>query len=233
VLATAGWLVVAGIRHGQTPEVKTEYGQVRSQQLPDGTAVTMNANSQLRYSSDWVEGKEREGWVNGEAYFHVTKTASHSRFIVHATHFDIIVTGTQFNVVNRHGKDNVLLQEGSVMLRTGDGKTLTMSPGDFVAYDTFLVHQHNPRPDSVLAWKEQKLVLDRTPLRDLVTIIGDHYGVPVMLADDSLGEHPISAILPNNNLDILLKSLAATGDFDIDRSFTGDSITIRTHREKN
>lgn len=51
--------------------------------------------------------------MDGEVFFHVRKTPLKSRFIVHREHFDIIVTGTQFNVSNRHGKDNVLLQEGS------------------------------------------------------------------------------------------------------------------------
>jgi ferric-dicitrate binding protein FerR (iron transport regulator) len=228
----AGWLLTGPLRPART-EIKTQYGQIDKQKLPDGTEVDMNANSSLRYSPGWKDGADREVWVNGEVFFHVCKTPLKSRFIVHTEHFDIIVTGTHFNVVNRHGKDNVLLQEGSVTLRSMDGRTLHMAPGDFVAYDTFLVQKRPFKTDSVLAWKEQKLVLDRTPLRDLVTIINDHYGIPVRLAADSLGSHTISAVLPNNNLQILLQALEATGEFDIDHSSPGDSIIIRAHSEKN
>jgi len=232
LLGVAGWFLTGPLRSAGT-ELRTKYGQIDKGQLPDGTEVDLNANSSLRYTPGWKDGADREVWVDGEVFFHVSKTPLKSRFIVHTAHFDIIVTGTHFNVVNRHGKDNVLLQEGSVILRSADGRTLHMAPGDFVASDTFMVQKKTLRTDSVLAWKEQRLVLDRTPLSDLVTIINDHYGIPVVLAADSLSSHTISAVLPNNNLQILLQALEATGEFDIDRSSPGDSITIRAHSEKN
>ncbi|HEX9512690.1 MAG TPA: FecR domain-containing protein [Puia sp.] len=228
VLLTAGLFITRSRR----PEVKTDYGQISLQQLPDGTDVTMNANSKLSYSPGWKEGADREVWVSGEAFFHVRKTPQKSRFIVHTDHFDIIVTGTQFNVVNRGGKDNVLLQEGSVILHGRDGRELNMIPGDFVEFNSAQLEKRPAKNDSVLAWKEQKLVFDQTPLRELVAIIKDHYGITVKLADDSLGDKKIVAILPNNNLDVLLKSLEATSEFDVIRQ--EDGILIKAHaQDKN
>ncbi|HTI08718.1 MAG TPA: FecR domain-containing protein [Puia sp.] len=228
VLFTTGLLVTRAIRHRQ-PEVKTAYGQISRQQLPDGTEVTINANSKLRYSPDWKDGDDREVWVNGEAFFHVQKTPQKSRFIVHTDHFDIIVTGTQFNVVNRRGKDNVLLQEGSIILHTSDGRELHLTPGDFVEFNRDQLAKRPAKNDSVLAWKEQKLVFDKTPLRELVSIINDQYGVDVKLSSDSIGDKKISAILPNNNLDVLLQALVATSEFDVVRQ--DGVIIIRAHAE--
>src|SRR3569833_2208335 len=102
VLLAAGFLLsryIPGHRSG----IATDFGQITSQQLPDGSMVMINANSRLSYSNGWQEGKDREVWIDGEAFFHVTKTPNKSKFIVHTEHFDIIVTGTQFNVSNRHG----------------------------------------------------------------------------------------------------------------------------------
>jgi len=131
-------LLVAGFGvakfRSRRPEIKTDFGQLDHRQLPDGTVVTMNANSRLAWSPDWKDGSDREVWMNGEAYFHVSKTPLKSRFIVHTDHFDIIVTGTQFNVVNRKGTENVLLEEGSVILHLQDGRELNMKPGDFVVF---------------------------------------------------------------------------------------------------
>ncbi len=53
----------------------------------------------------WKEGTSREVWLKGEAFFHVSKTPTKARFIVHTERFDVVVTGTQFNVMNRAGKD--------------------------------------------------------------------------------------------------------------------------------
>lgn len=228
VIFTAGLLVTRTIRHRQ-PEVRTEYGQISRQQLPDGTEVTMNANSKLRYSPGWKDGVDREVWVSGEAFFHVQKTPMKSRFILHTDHFDIIVTGTKFNVVNRQGKDNVLLQEGSITLQTPDGKELHLAPGDFVEFNSRQLERRPAKDDSVLAWREQKLIFDKTPLRELVSIINEQYGVAVTLDADSIGDKKISAILPNNNLDVLLQALVATSEFDVVRQ--KDGIIIKAHSE--
>ncbi|HEY4209441.1 MAG TPA: FecR family protein, partial [Puia sp.] len=107
VLVIVAGSLIAKYAYSSRPVLRTQFGQISSQQLPDGTEVTMNANSRLRYDNNWSDGKDREVWVDGEAFFHVRKTPLKSRFIVHTEHFQIIVTGTQFNVSNRHGKDNV------------------------------------------------------------------------------------------------------------------------------
>lgn len=229
VLITAGILITRTLIHSK-PEFRTAYGQIKEQQLPDGTRVTMNANSNLSYTPGWKEGTDREVWLNGEAFFQVHKTPMKDRFIVHTSRFDIIVTGTQFNVVNRREKVNVLLKEGSVMLHTADGKELKMKPGDFVEFTgNHQLEKKAVRHEAILAWKEQRLVFDKTPLRELVAIINDQYGVRIKLADDPTGDKTISGILPNNNLEVLLQSLEATGDFDVLRQ-DGNGVTITAHK---
>ena len=227
LILLAGAVVVTERMSGER-QVATEFGQVSQRQLPDGTEVMLDANSRLTYPSGWKEGGDREVWISGEAFFHVRKTPLKSRFIVHTEHFDIIVTGTRFNVVNRHGEENVLLQEGSVLLRQKDGKELAMQPGDFVRFNNSGAERSDVRTDSVIAWKDQKIVFNRTPLRELVTIVNDHYGVNLQLENASLGDSTITAMLPNNNLDVLLQSLEATSEFDIIRK--DGQITIVAHQ---
>jgi transmembrane sensor len=222
VIILSGALVTKMFLTGKS-KLKTDYGQIRQQQLPDGTDVVVNANSELSYSSGWKDGVDREVWLNGEAFFHVRKTPMQSRFIVHTDHFDIIVTGTQFNVVNRNGRDNVMLKEGSVMIHTDQGKELKMIPGDFVEYGHDQLEKKWIRNDSLTAWKQQKLEFDKTPISELVRIIKDQYGVTVRLADDSVKDKTISGILRNVNLDVLLQALEATGDFEVVRQ-NGDII---------
>ncbi len=150
---------------GPRPEVKTEYGQIGRQQLPDGTEVVMNANSSMTWAIGSQDGPDREVWLKGEAFFHVRKTPLKSRFIVHTDHFDIQVTGTQFNVVNRPSRDNILLREGSVILHAPDGGKLDMLvPGDFVEFDGGQLQKKAAADDSLTAWKDQKLKLNNTSI---------------------------------------------------------------------
>lgn len=227
ILAIAAGLFMLRSQKPADAQLATAYGQIAQQTLPDGTEVTLNANSRLHFAPSWSEGADREVWIEGEAFFHVRRTPEKSRFIVHTDHFNIIVTGTRFNVVNRPGRTNVLLREGSVILQQQNDQDLSMVPGDFVEWgrDRSQLKKRTVTADSLIAWKEQKLVLERTPLRDLVGIIKDQYGVNVYL--EGIADSTVSGILPNGNLDVLLQALEATSDFDVRKEDSG--VKIRAH----
>jgi len=228
LVVLAGAMIVMRIRSGGEKVLITPYGQLMVQQLPDGSEVTINANSRLRYANNWKDGGEREVWVDGEAFFHVRKTWNRSRFVVHADRFDVIVTGTQFNVVNRPRNANVMLHEGSVILHGKDGQQLDMAPGDFVQWDGKTPRRREVQRDSVLAWKDRTLFFDKTPLKEVVNIIEDQYGVKVQLADPSLGDSTITGIMPNNNLERLLQAMQATKNFDVIHSDGRIEIKVPT-----
>ncbi|HEY4107701.1 FecR family protein [Puia sp.] len=225
LVVLAGAMVVMRIRSSGEQVLVTQYGQLSTRELPDGSQVTINANSRIRYANNWKDGGEREVWMEGEAFFHVRKTLNHSPFVVHTDRFDIMVTGTQFNVVSRPGNANVMLREGSVILHGKDGRELDMVPGDFVEWDGRGLNRKTVQRDSVLAWKDRKLFFDKTPLKDVATIIEDQYGVKVRLSDQSIGDSTITGIMPNNDLNVLLQALEATTDFDVIKS--EGSILIR------
>jgi transmembrane sensor len=220
-IAAAAVLIAGGFFLAKTlvatkPAIKTNYGEIKEQKLPDGTEVKLNANSIVSYYAQaWKSGENREVWLNGEAFFHVTKTPEKSKFIVHTDHFDVIVTGTQFNVVNRNGQSNVMLNEGSVTIRSANGKEIKMTPGEFVEFNINETQKRTVRNDSLLAWKDRRLVFENTPLNEVIVIIRDHYGVDIKLADNLVGAKTISGMLPNDNLDVLLQSIDATNDFEV------------------
>jgi len=64
--------------------------------LSDGSVVTLNAETVLKYPSAF-NGKTREVYLSGEAFFEVAKDHKHP-FIVHADKMSIKVLGTAFNV---------------------------------------------------------------------------------------------------------------------------------------
>ncbi len=224
ILAVAGWGVLKYTGFF-TPSVETQYGQIMEERLPDGSEVTLNAHSKISYCDCWKEGADREVWINGEAFFHVKKTPQKSRFIVHTERFDIIVTGTQFNVVNRGGKTNVLLKEGSVTVRTPDGKEVYMHPGDFVEIKDNNLNNKTDDGSAILAWKDRKMIFEGTRITEAAKMIEEEYGVQVQLPDSNYV--PVTGILSNDNLDVLLKVLEATNNYIIERD--GNTIVIRKH----
>jgi len=219
--AAAVLLLVAGFAIWQytqrDPSVNTKYGEIATHQLPDGSLMMLNANSCATLGKDWKEGNDREVWLNGEAFFHVKKTVQKNRFVVHTNDLDIIVTGTQFNVWTRDNKTSVLLTEGSVTIRTPSGKEIKMSPGEFVQLDHNNLEKKKANEESILAWKDNKIIFDNTPITEAARIINEHYGVKVTVTDTALEGKTLNGMLPNDNLDVLLRTLEATNEFKITR----------------
>jgi ferric-dicitrate binding protein FerR (iron transport regulator) len=204
---------------------KTQFSEIRSETLADGSEVTLNSNTELQFKNACGKGTDREVWISGEAYFHVKSTPEKTRFIVHSGNFDIIVTGTQFNVVNRTDRNNVLLTSGKVIVRGKDGKEVPLDPGEFLEFAGSGLQKKIVNETPVIAWKERKLIFEKTPMREVAASIREVYGINVTLASDAVASIPISGIFPNDNLDILLRSLEASQDFDIQRA--GNTVQIR------
>lgn len=207
--------VVLWNRSSSLALMQTAYGEIRQQQLPDGSTVTLNANSEISFHEGWKEGSSREIWLKGEAFFHVTKTPSKSRFIVHTERFDVVVTGTQFNVMSRAGKTNVMLTEGSVTLKTREGKEIYMKPGDFVEVTDQQPEIKTGKEENVLAWKDKKLYFEKTPLSVAVQKIEELYGVKIRLANKTVADKTLTGIMSNDNLDDLLQAVEVATDFHV------------------
>ncbi|HVT86456.1 MAG TPA: FecR domain-containing protein [Chitinophagaceae bacterium] len=231
--AVAVLLIVIGVtvffKPSSKSQLATQYGQIKKDKLPDGTEVFLNANSTVTYEKGWHEGKTREVWIQGEAFFHVKKTPSHDKFIVHTDAFDIEVTGTSFNVTNKNGQSSIILKEGSVKIRRPGEAEILMQPGDMVAFSNEKIEKKIVTKQDYMAWMDNKLDFDNTPVTEIVRIIKEHYGVDVKINGNNLANQTITGIMPNDNLDVLLQALDATQELKVIRN--GDSITISSDNQ--
>jgi transmembrane sensor len=199
----------------------TAFGMTKNILLEDGSEVTLNANSTLKVPKDLADTDVREVWLDGEAFFSITKKGGHVKFSVHTDNVNVEVLGTKFNVNNRHGSTEVVLNEGSVKL-TSDVNAddiVYMKPGDFVSLsqsDTTFKRKI-VKPEKYNAWQSNKLVFEDTPLRDVAQKIEDYYGVTVEIQNDEIGKRQLTGTLPNNDLGIVLKSLSASHNLEIQR----------------
>ncbi|MBA4167080.1 MAG: FecR domain-containing protein [Chitinophagaceae bacterium] len=193
----------------------TNYGTIGAYKLPDGSEVILNAHSAVTLGKEWTVGKDREIWLKGEAFFKIQKTSTHDKFVVHASAMDIEVTGTQFNVVDRQDESSVLLTEGSVTIHSSTGKEIHMKPGDFVKIDNDNLEKKPVNKEKILAWKQSKLLFDHTSMQEVASIITRYYNVKVKFADSAIAKKQIGGVMSNDNLDLLIESLEALGEFKI------------------
>ncbi len=174
---------------------QTEYGETHEILLPDGSLVTLNANSKLSFDSTNFNTQSREVWMQGEAFFEITKLRNHEgkakKFIVHTEDLEVEVLGTRFNVNTRRSGTKVLLTEGSVRLNLNKilgEHPITMMPGEMAIYTPKkkAILKENVNTDVYTAWKQQKLVFDDTPIREIIEILEDNYDIKVKLENPEI-----------------------------------------------
>jgi len=154
--------------------------------LADGTGVWMNSKTTLRFPFSF-HGKTREVFVDGEAYFEVTKNTAQP-FLVHAQETVIKVLGTRFNVNTYNGVNTrTSLVEGKVAATTRK-KLIALKPGFEATYnplrEDYLVHTFDE--SEVLSWMKGIFYFHNTNLADLSKLITRWYNVEVRFENPSL-----------------------------------------------
>jgi transmembrane sensor len=198
----------------------TEFGMTKNIILEDGSEVTLNANSVLRVPKNLTD--YREVWLQGEAFFSISKKKNGARFFVYTDNVKVEVLGTQFNVNTRHENTEVVLSEGSVKLSSDQlagNNTLLMKPGEFVSLSKTDVafKKREVEPANYNAWKTNLLIFEDMPLSLVAQKIEDYYGIEVEIADRELTKRQVTGTMPNNDLGIVLKSLSASLKMTIER----------------
>jgi ferric-dicitrate binding protein FerR (iron transport regulator) len=100
-----------------------------------------------------------------------------------------------------------------------------MHPGDFVEIKDNNLNKKTDDGSAILAWKDRKMIFEGTRITEAAKMIEEEYGVQVLLPDSNYV--PVTGILSNDNLDVLLKALDATNNYVIERN--GNTIVIRKH----
>lgn len=108
---------------------------IKEIQLPDGSLIWLTPSSTLKVEN-WEEG-ERNVYLDGEAYFSITKDASRP-FRVATENYTVKVLGTSFNVKSYPSspKTETTLVEGKVEIENKERKTMvTLAVGQKAEYD--------------------------------------------------------------------------------------------------
>lgn len=174
--------------------------------LPDGSEVVLRPYSSL-VMDDSDPGVERYR-LDGEAWFQVAH--AERVFEVTTAAGDIRVHGTRFNVRTWAGGTHVYLESGSVSF-SNEIATVLMDPGHVAnaATSSDPISVTPARTEVYLAWTRNELILDGTPVSDLLLELGQHYGV-VLTAPDSVLGTPVSGRFVLGDLDRTLNALSLT-----------------------
>lgn len=214
-------------------EYQTGYGETKEIQLTDGSVVTLNGNSTLRYSEEeWAETHERAVYLEGEAFFKVMKTAERTSFVVKTPgQVDVQVLGTQFNVNSREQHTRVVLNEGKVKLKIaqleeeGESSEVMMDPGELVEFSESEKKLTKKVVDVEVytSWRNRELIFKATALTEIVSMLEENYGLEIEL-DTALADKAFTGTFPSDKLSVLLKAIAEVHAAQVSRQ--GNKVFI-------
>lgn len=213
--------VVLGVPYFRTPvdqlvvqhEIRVPYGKIQNIMLPDGTKVTLNAGSYLKYPESF--GKEaRCVTFKGEAYFDVVGNKD-CPFIIQSQGYKVRVLGTTFNLSNYEDSEELQLTlcTGKVLMNFGEER-LKLSPGEQLIVDKTNMHLERERVDTknYTIWMQNKLYFHRTPISEVVRRLERVYNCNILLEQNHVFTNRLSGTHDNKSLEAVLKSIRlATG----------------------
>ena len=221
------WLYQNGNNQQMMVAVANE-GIVKEVILPDGTKVWLNNSATLKYPREFSE-KERNVYLDGEAYFEVTKNR-HKPFTVQSDAMRVRVLGTTFNFKsdkNCRIAEATLIEgeievkgnkeEGQIILAPGQRAELNKNNGRLT------VKQVNAKLDAV--WHDNLIPFQQADIFTISKALERFYDVKIILSPDIQADKTYSGVLKRkSNIESVLKSLQ--NSIPIDYKIVGNNIFI-------
>jgi transmembrane sensor len=214
-------------------EIVTPNGSRHTVTLSDGSRVTLNAGSRLRWGRDFGSGA-RDVYLDGEAYFAVTHDEKRP-FRVHARNAIAQDIGTRFTVraYPELAHLEVAVAEGAVSLRRdrADARdSAVVAAGQLGQVDDSgaMRVESNVAVDRWTAWTTGSLVLAGLTLKDAIPQLERWYDATITVTDRRLAERQVTASFHDETLPQALDALSLALGAKWERQ--GRAITITPAR---
>lgn len=192
--------------------IKIPYGKRFELQLSDGTIVHLNSGSTLKYPVKFIASSNRQVFLDGEAFFDVTKDKKHP-FVVNADNLNIRVLGTHFNVSSypEDKSTDVVLVEGSVGLYSANEKfdakiNTVLKPGFKGSFnkENNIINTEQVDTENYTSWMEGKLVFKNMTFNDIEKKLERHYNVSIVNQNKKLANEKFYATFEDEPIEQIL-----------------------------
>ena len=186
--------------------------------LPDGSTVSLNAGTTLRYMTNYGKTK-RDIYLSGEGYFKVAKQAE-KPFTVYTPLANITALSTEFNV-KAYPEEKIAettLIKGELAVGNGEAgsvidRTILLKPGQKLSVAAPelqlepVITQLEPNiANAIVSWKERDWHLEKVPLQDLAVQMERRYNVRIYV-DDQLKNSHFSGSFRDESLEQVLRTI--------------------------
>jgi transmembrane sensor len=213
---TTAAVILVGIPGASSPyeAVTTAVGKTGTVDLPDGSRIYLNTDTQLRYEVDQFRRHVR--LAAGEAYFDIASDESRP-FVISVGDHEVRVVGTAFNIRHVADRTDVAVSEGRVKFVTEPGllARLLRSPTAVVLTPGMQISSHEAQVtiktdvnvSSVASWRHGQLVYRGQTLSDVMADL-DRYFEPRFVVDPAAAGLKVSAVINLGDLQTVLDTLS-------------------------
>lgn len=212
---TVSWTVYQNGMPGgpaQDQRFSTGAGQTTTVTLPEGSVVTLDAETEMRLRE--TPGERRVDLVGGRAFFRVAADPSRP-FIVHAGGKSVRAIGTAFEVSFEHGNMVVTLAEGKVRVEEtgpGSGSGTDMVPGGQLVIGAD--HNWTLRRVDVAketSWTEGRLIFMNDPLSEAVAEMNRYSARKLVFKDGRIPEKAVVGVFEAGDVEGFVKAMELNG----------------------
>lgn len=205
-------------------ELETAVGELRTEVLADGSAVTLNTGTEME--ADLTHRQRDIRLKKGEALFDV-KRDTQRPFVVAVGADTVTALGTRFQVRQIGADESVVtLIEGSVRVRRANGSSRVLEPGERALLDRLggiIVSRVDA--EEVVSWARGWLVFRNEPLARAVAEVNRYADRPIRLEDPALGSLRLSGNFRVGDSTSMASAMAAILPLRV--AEVGDGLELR------
>ncbi|EDM38202.1 putative anti-sigma factor [Pedobacter sp. BAL39] len=221
LLAIGAWSVYQVVSNNTYIDMHAD-GNIASNTLPDGSVLTLNKGTSLKYASDF-RNERTVHLDSGDVFFNVAKDRTHP-FVIRLTDLSVTVVGTSFNIRHHRQETEINVESGIVEVQRGD-EILRLQKSEHLSLASPEAKlQKKKNTDQLYNYYHSRLFIARnTPLPKLIATLNDAYRSSIVL-EAGLEHLTFSSTLKADNLEENLSIICDA--LNLQRSGNGQQIYL-------
>lgn len=193
------------------PMIVQTTDSIQQVKLPDGTLVTLNQASSIKYETN-NEQTQRLVTMIGDAYFDVERDET-KPFIISAGEVQVEVLGTAFYIDSRIDEPEVqvIVEEGSVGVKVGEQEVVLTANEKAVYQKAGQTLVEQPNGDTNFKSLQTNILeFKNTKITEVVFVLNRHFNTNITIQVTDLSNCEITATFDHKSLETIIAVIEQT-----------------------
>jgi len=196
--------------------------------LPDASIIIMNKGTKLTFIKKQFNNKNREVWLEGEAFFDVAKNKE-KPFIIHTGTMQTTVRGTSFNIkaYTQTGQNVVSVRTGKVEVCAQNKVLAMLTSNKQIIYDTAkrTSETESIKASDITSWTNGSLILNNANISELRLRLKQCFNVNLQVNGQALNNAKFNAVFKTGtSLDEVMQTISVLYEIKYKTTPSGDII---------